>query len=344
MFNTSRGQVDAKLSELDVTSYAIKLLRHGLHVYCETVEDFKKVRDALKSANIQHYSHELEEEKHYKVVLTGLHKMEPNELIEELGRCELAPVAVRVISSRNAENRSDVLYVVSFPRGGTVTLNGLKKHKVVYHTRVDWQPYRHRGGIVQCTRCQRPGHGVKHCSMPPRCAHCGEGHETKSCPTTKTAVENASTDNNGPVEVPLPAKCCNCDTVGHFATDPNCPRRMQYIKMRRQRQNSGNRFANHQNQQEKSSLNAQYQPGGPSYADVVTKPIVNPSPSGYKGNSASSGPSGARPSCFSCPPGNISDQPFSFEEISALTCEIITSLRNVQHMPRHEAIGFQVCL
>lgn len=335
VFNTTRDKIDEKLKEITVTEYSIKLLRHGFHVYCSNSEDFKKVRDSLKSAQFNHYSHELADEKHYKVVLTGLHRMTPDELIKELNQLKLAPVAVRIINPRNTSNRADVLYVVSFPRG-SVKLSDLKNHNVVCYTRVDWQPYRHRGGLVQCTRCQRPGHGIKHCNMPARCAYCGGDHQSLTCPSTKNAIQNGKKSVNGDVNVETPAKCCNCEADGHFATDMNCPKRIQYVKSRQRNTIVGRRIQTQQPQQTQRQhvpTSSMLSTNGPSYAAVVNSFDFNNSPSGNSGHSGFSRPSGV-----SNPSGNLIDEPFSMEEISALTFEIISSLRDVQNMPRHEAM------
>lgn len=354
VFNSDRTKVDAKLKAMAVTNYSIKLLRHGLHVYCDSVDNFKKVRDEFKKGDVNFYSHELADEKFYKVVLTGLHKMDPDALLAELQEIGLAPVAVRIINPRNSAYRPDALYVVSFPKG-TVKLSELKADKkVVFHTRVDWQPYKHRGGLVQCTRCQRPGHGIKHCNMPARCALCGEGHETDVCPKKKALLEQVTSpkEGSGPVQVTAPSMCCNCGVAGHFATDPKCQKRIDYINSRQRKKKNGegvNTTPNLQQHAEPSS--SRFHAGGASFAEVAagTLPYTNPSgigvhsgfarPSGISRPSGNSRPSGdQRPSGNSRPSGDLIDEPFTLDEISALTFEIINSLRDVQRMPRHEAM------
>ena len=67
------------------------------------------------------------------------------------------------------------------------------------------------------------------------------------------------------------------------------------------------------------------------------------SPSGRYHHSGAGGPSGSL-NAFSHPnhggigfSGNFDVQPSSFEELSALTSDIVCSLKNVRHLPRYEA-------
>lgn len=342
IFNCDSETVRKDLKTAGVTKYSIKHLKHGLHVYCEDVKDFKTVRESMKSGQAQYYSHELPDEKQFKVVLSGLHKMSPEDLLKELKEVKLEPTAVRVINPRNSANRSDVLYVVSFPRG-SIKLNDLREHRIICYTRVHWEPYRHRGGIIQCSRCQRPGHGIKHCHMAARCGFCGDAHESKDCISTKTAAaKEAAGASTGPTEVLTPSKCCNCNIEGHFATDPNCPKRLEYVNARRRRnQGSGNNSIHPNKGQFIESRPTTYydQHKGPTYAEVVSNPgfKLGPSgnsfPSGFKGHFDSSRPSGS-----TFPSSNLNNEPFSIEEITQLTFDIINSLQNVQFMPRQEAM------
>lgn len=337
IFNQAPNEVVKSLAEANIKDYSIKHLRHGLHVYCNKSDDFKKARELFTSKSVHFYSHELPEDKQYKVVLKGLHRMDPQELLDELKRMRLNAVAARIINPRNAGKCNDVLFVVSFEKG-TIKLNDLKEHRVVLFTRVSWEPYRHRGGLVQCSRCQRPGHGVKMCHMPPRCSYCAGDHESKNCSATHKTVLSSLSSNSGATEVQTPSRCCNCDQTGHFASDPLCPKRLQYIESRQRRNKpiTKNRGSNRvvfvdppqQFQQQPG-------PGKPSYAEILSGPRFDQRfsdnvPPGFQSHSDSPN--------FPSPSGNYNSNPFTVEETSSLICEILDSLHNLKHMPRHEAI------
>ena len=120
----------------------------------------------------------------FRVALKGLHKMPVDDLVKELNSLEIHPKEIRMITPTNTRHASDVVYIVSF-EAGSIKLRDLLQKRVVYHTIVKWESYRRKEGVVQCSRCQRPGHGARNCNMPLRCCLCGENHETLRCPTTE---------------------------------------------------------------------------------------------------------------------------------------------------------------
>ena len=363
VFNESRQQVIDFLQSLGVAQYSIKNLRHAIHLYCDSVADFKKVREEMIKRKTNCYSHDLNEDKLFKVVLKGLHLMDTKELHKELETLGLNPVNVRAIRPKNPRYANDVVYVMDF-KAGSIKFRELLQKRVVFHTVIQWEPYRRKEGVVQCSRCQRPGHGARNCNMPARCCLCGENHETLKCPSTEKKLQSAMSTEDGvnttesssttaPLEVTIPAKCCNCNAVGHFASDPKCPKKIAYIQSRRLRASAGRL---EKRRDIPSNPTPRFSPGGPSFASVL-KPgssIFSPSgtnfasnklgPSGVTFHSGSPDPSGTfssqgnnvRSSNFG-PSGNQDESPFSAEELTAMTFDIINSLKNVRHLPRSEA-------
>ena len=159
---------------------------------------------------------------------------------------------------------------------------------------VQWEAYKRKTGLVQCTRCQRPGHGSRNCNMLARCNFCGDGHDSSTCPVRKSKLEalqnSMGTSNIIPgaaLEVEIPSKCCNCNAEGHFASDPKCPRRLAYIQARCSRAQGGRVNAKvHVTAPTQSSISMQ--PGGITYADMFKsgKPTVS-----HSGNNFVLGPS-----------------------------------------------------
>lgn len=85
----------------------------------------------------------------------------------------------------------------------SVTLNQLKDIKSLQNVIVKWSPY--VAGPTQCNNCQLYGHGNKHCHLTPRCLICGNNHTKANCPKA----------------------------LGHhYANDPRCSKRTEYINMR----------------------------------------------------------------------------------------------------------------
>ena len=358
IFNQTRSQVEEFLNAQGVTQYSLKILRHGIQLYCSVVDDFKKVRAEISKHSMDNYSHDLKEERLFKVALKGLHLMETKDLQSELVAVGLAPVNIRAIVPKNPRYANDVVYVVDF-KAGTIKFNELLKKRVVYHTVVQWEPYRRKEGVVQCTRCQRPGHGARNCNMPPRCCLCGENHETLKCPTKENCLTTVmDTDENQAnpdpnkgksVEVSIPARCCNCNANGHFASDPKCPKKIAYIQSRRLRASEGRADKKKSNH---VIPTPRYSPGGPTFANILKPGSSNFGPSGthFGPSGTNFGPSGThyvntKSSPYGKtfhfggqgPSGNCEESPFSVEELTAMTFDIIDSLKNVRHLPRSEA-------
>lgn len=360
IFNLNRHQIDDLMKINNITKYSLKNLRHAIHLYCDTSDDFKTVRSKIAENNVNSYSHDLKEEKLYKVALKGLHRMSVKDLETELKSIDLEPIEIRVITPRAPRYASDVVYIISF-RPGTVKLRDLIAKRIVCHTIVQWEPYRRKEGIIQCSRCQRPGHGSRNCNMPYRCCLCGGDHQTEKCPSSTTSLENAmgadGIQETDAVEVPVRARCCNCNIDGHFASDPMCPKKIAYMKSRRSR--------TLENKPGKARMTTgtpaiKFNSGGPSFADMLksnSRPTyastigngnLNVGPFDIHHHSGGFGPSGAQiirsqssPSGSRVPNSQLgpsgTDRSFSREELTALSFEIVNSLRDVRHLPREEA-------
>lgn len=360
VFNSDRVKVIDLMKALNVTKFSLKSLRHSIHLYVEAAEDFKKVRERLNQDKISNYSHDLREERYFKVALKGLHKMNVDELRTELKDLQLEPVDIRIITPRNPRNPGDIVYIISY-KAATVKLRDLRQTaRVLFHTIVQWEAYQRKSDVVQCIRCQRPGHGARNCNMPPRCNFCGDAHLSDKCPIKKARLEKIQTametnqTSTEKVEVELPSRCCNCNAEGHFASDPKCPKKLAYIQARREKSSSGRTNVKQHNPSRMTGAASGLVKDGVSFAEIL-KSGKFPSGdqmfsqsdktrhSGSQGSSSKLGPSGARgPSGKLGPSGTLDssssgERPFSVEEITALTMDIVSSLRNVRNLPRHEA-------
>lgn len=262
----------------------------------------------------------------------------------------------------------NLLYMnlVSFAKGSISIAELNRDFCHVAHTKVKWMPYKHKGGLVQCSRCQRPGHGIKYCNMPPRCRWCAGSHESKFCDSVQKAIQgNSAKGGKSQVTATVIAKCCNCKSEGHYASDPNCPSRMKYLQ-RRQLKSTPTKHS--KVPAKKVNFDNQvYSPGGASYVEIVKRGSTMTSNTQGKSNTQfnpsgninfdPSGnfdfdPSGNNTSHFGrrsrsnsrtrsnskSPSDNLRQDPFSFEEITALTRDIFTALHNVSAMPRQEAM------
>lgn len=342
--NVKRDDVTKLMELLGIKNYDTKLLKFGIQVFCKSTENFNSVNEFLVQNKCQFYTHDLPSDKLFKVVLRGLHKMDVKDLNQELNALNIKPERINIISPKNVRYADHVNYIIYFKKG-EIKLDDLRQTRSLFHTVVTWEPYRiNRTGPIQCSRCQRPGHGARHCNMSPRCEFCAEEHESKHCPRMAEIERKArevSAQGKNSIDLSVTAKCCNCDQLGHFASDPGCPKKRAYADRRKKRSVVGKK---HERQETKLS-EADFPPlrqierpssshvssaNHSSYAEQAKHTMSNNFPNfGFQNSSMQFQPSGFT--------SKIED-PFSFEEVMSLTSDILTSLRNVKTASREDII------
>lgn len=163
--------------------------------------------------------------------------MEIDTLKSELAAVNINPIDVKIITPKYPV-QDYVPYILFFKKAET-TLKELRNVKALFHTIVSWEPFRNRQpGFTQCTRCQRPGHGFRHCNMPFRCMYCSGDHESSCCPHYNE-INNKLKESEVNPNVTIPCKCCNCGSEGHFANDPACPNKIKYTESRKRLASNG---------------------------------------------------------------------------------------------------------
>lgn len=190
---------------------------------CKTL--FDKTVNALKILNSEFYTHANREETLVKIVVSGLPVFEKDELLVELKKNNITPRELKMLSK--TKDNDSALYVLYFDKG-TVKLNKLREVKYLFNVVVWWRHWtRKNSDVVQCFRCQRFGHGSRHCNMKARCVKCGEEHMSSECTIPKA--------QNDPRYTHDVIKCANCGN-NHTASFKECRIRLDFIK--RQERNS----------------------------------------------------------------------------------------------------------
>lgn len=347
---SKKSDIVAALTLLQIKEFRVKLTSVGHYIFVENPEDHKKIREKFSETHTPYYSHDLPEDRVAKVVLKGLDLMEVKVIELELKELGFPPVDIKIITPKQTKYVGHVNYLIYFKRDST-NLKNVYQTKSINHTIVHWEPFRpSRNSITQCRRCQRYGHGTKHCQMPERCVYCSKSHDSSKCPDLATAYEAAKTKANEslmdyeqnqakePDVVNLDAvKCCNCNG-NHLASSPDCPEKEKYRKLQ---QNLALRNQKRSNQRNRQFSNADFplirnnsatlshrqgpdritpSKNGPLFSQVLQAPMINPT---YTTNG----------------PGNVdSEQLFSLQEINSLLNEMLTDLSRC----RSKAEQFQV--
>lgn len=231
----------ANLIAAGVKNFRLKMASIGQYIFVDNIEDHRKIRVLMEKSGTPYFSHDLPEDRVAKVVLKGLEKLETDKLKEELTSLGFPPLDIKTIVPKQSRYSDQVNYIIYFKREST-DLKALYRVKAINYTVVHWEPYRSsRSTLTQCRRCQRYGHGTRHCHMPARCLYCTNSHESQQCPAVKAAYDSAKEKlkTTGTTEEVEPqvldgflAQCCNCNG-SHLASDPTCPERERYQRIQR---------------------------------------------------------------------------------------------------------------
>ncbi|XP_065079698.1 uncharacterized protein LOC135702564 [Ochlerotatus camptorhynchus] len=260
-----------------------------------------------------------------KVVLPGLPSYEAATVKDELVRLGLKPEAVHPINRRPMPNTNyrDQLFLVHLTKGST-TLAALKSNiGDLFQVIIDWEYYKpqHRD-VTQCTSCLSFGHDTKNCHMKPNCDKCAMTHSTATC---------AQADGTDP-------KCVNCGGT-HRATTRDCPKRTEFITMRKKVATS-NQPGRHRNKRAPPAItDEQY----PAIHPRRLVPNLPPIPLNNSQRAAPSAqhrltPAAALPNQASASASGLSyarvasgdsvdESPFTSEELVTLVAEVIVILR-----------------
>lgn len=212
-------ELNALFKTLKITKYRIKLTSIGIRSQCEVQDDHTKLMNKLKELNAKYYTYQLKDDKLLKFVITGLPKIENEDIKQSLIEKGLDIVDIKQINIINKRYDDHNIYVASF-KNKSININQLRQIKYLFHVTIQWEHLRRRrSGPPICNICQLYGHAPANCNMNPRCKYCAENHLWKNCTKFYKVEEPA----NEPI-------CCNCGGK-HFSSSMNCPKRDEYIRL-----------------------------------------------------------------------------------------------------------------
>lgn len=195
----------------------VRLCTEGYKLMVPSMNHYKAVQELLKQRKVEYFSHDIEASKPLKVVIRGLPDMETEALLADLKKKGLQPLAIHKMKRHdNTRIYRDQLYLIHLEKNSTSLADLQTIHSLEYIA-ITWERYRpiHRE-VTQCTKCLNFGHGARNCHMAIRCLRCGISHEENSCQLLKSA---------DPV-------CANCGDA-HLATSKDCPKRAEFIAIRK---------------------------------------------------------------------------------------------------------------
>ncbi|GAB0095206.1 hypothetical protein DMENIID0001_105610 [Sergentomyia squamirostris] len=206
---------------------------------CNTIQQYNLVLQKLKAdPSIPYHSYATEEEKQFKVFLSGIVGFDIDEIMADLVKAGLK--VTKVVSFTTQRIKSGV-FIVLLEKGSTTMKDIKEKCRYVLHCCARWSKFtKKRGDYLQCHRCQSFGHAASKCGYPFRCVKCTTIHQPGEFPrTTRDGT----------------ATCVNCQGP-HAANYKGCS---VYKEFKRQRLQASftKRFGKHHRQ----SLNEQNNQG-----------------------------------------------------------------------------------
>lgn len=209
--NSSRKDVSSLLKCANVVNFKLKLMSIGIKVFFDDAKERIDFVETLKSKNINFFSYADKENRPLKYVISGLDRYATSDVMNELLANDLPCFEVKEIKLKHERFNSQTNYLAFFKKGA-VTFANLKKCKSLFSTIIYWSPWRRKvNSITQCYRCQMFGHGEVHCHLPAKCQKCSGLHATSACNIAQL-------------------KCVNCGGK-HISSDPECPKRKEYINI-----------------------------------------------------------------------------------------------------------------
>lgn len=213
--STSMGEIRAVLAALRL-SKAPRIKKdagNAFQIIPYSTEDKKKILEQLNAKSIGNFSHCEPDDRRQTFVLKKFHSVAPQELQKILNEQEIPSISVAQIG----RSESDPTYLVSFEKNSISFDELFHQHKIIDMLSIRWEKFKpKKKRYVQCSNCQRWGHGKNNCNMPRRCVKCKEEHNAGECA------------RKSPKDEGLPY-CVNCNEHGHPANATVCTAYKKHI-------------------------------------------------------------------------------------------------------------------
>ena len=181
--------------------YLLEYFPNGIKIRTTNITDFENVKKFLENKNIEYFDYGVDTLKTIKYVIRGLplstsyDDVHRNLLLHNVTPSQLRQLSKTVYNAETNKRETVTipLWVVTIEKKNEA-IAALKAIAAIDHIKIRFEDYKGRSNVQQCYRCLHFGHKANQCQMKYRCLRCAEGHDTRQCPKSETALP----------------KCANC--------------------------------------------------------------------------------------------------------------------------------------
>lgn len=208
------------------SQYKFQRMSIGTKVISESISLYEEALRILQHTGSKFYTHQLKDQKKFKLVLFGLPQLNSQTIIDEFKHTHNIDLSnIKEIKTKRT-SIDDAIYMIEFNRDH-ISKREIRKIRFFCNIAVKWRnPLKGNKGPTQCGKCSMFGHGTSNCFRSPVCPACAGNHDFSVCNLSKTQHEG-----------PVIYKCFNCvkrnyKNVNHKADDVRCPCRQDYLNIR----------------------------------------------------------------------------------------------------------------
>ncbi|XP_055938241.1 uncharacterized protein LOC129968409 [Argiope bruennichi] len=195
-----------RLNETHNISCKAKPSGEFLHLYCESTEDHRRIKNYFEEEKIEYYVISSRIEKPTKIVIKGLPIDTPCEKIKnELIKKGYRVVRVNQFKQFKTKQHLPIFQVHLYKSDN---LQNIYNEDTLCYMISRIEKYI-RKTVGQCFKCQSFAHVSQNCRMQERCVIWAENHDSRNCPQKKAET--------------VKKKCANCGGP-HTASYRGCPK------------------------------------------------------------------------------------------------------------------------
>lgn len=172
-------------------------------------ETYNNIRTVLNRNNSKYFTFTDKNDRGFNLLIKYVPcDFDKEDILQEFNELNLSEYVDKIVPLQENNKERLNYYILKLKPGSSIkTFENVKR---LFNASVVIEKF-NRTDLVQCFRCQRPGHVSFNCSMIPRCVKCSLSHPKGECLIV--------TNNNNRNEL----LCALCKTKGHPANYRGCP-------------------------------------------------------------------------------------------------------------------------